>query len=300
MTTGEDQERDRTNPAVTVLGLGNMGSAIARTFLERGYRTTVWNRTQSRTQPLVRTGAIAAPTPAEAVRASPITVVCVIDSTAVEDVLEGIGDAVAGRVLVNVTSGSPAQARAHETWASEHGAGYLDGTVMGDPLDVGTPNVRFAFGGAPDAFARHERALQELGTVTFHGPDAGAASVEFLAQVATSYELLIGYLHVLRVVRAEGADITEFTERLGASLAAYPPLLTSFAQAVSSGEYGPDLGSLDVQAALMDDLISHRESLGVETARMREVKDLMDRRIAQGHGDQGFSSLFELLGSAAD
>ncbi|MBO8199245.1 hypothetical protein JW613_13175 [Streptomyces smyrnaeus] len=45
----------------------------------------------------------------------------------------------------------------------------------------------------------------------------------------------------------------------------------------------------------MDDLIGHRESMGVEAVRMREVKRLMDRRIADGHGDQGFSSLFELL-----
>ncbi|MEV0703652.1 hypothetical protein AB0I53_37835 [Saccharopolyspora sp. NPDC050389] len=45
----------------------------------------------------------------------------------------------------------------------------------------------------------------------------------------------------------------------------------------------------------MDDMIDHRESIGVEAVRMREVKELMDRRIAEGHGDQGFSSMFELL-----
>ena len=39
----------------------------------------------------------------------------------------------------------------------------------------------------------------------------------------------------------------------------------------------------------------HRESMGVDVMRMREVKTLMDRRIEQGHGDQGFSSLYEIL-----
>ncbi|HCQ48089.1 MAG TPA: NAD(P)-dependent oxidoreductase, partial [Achromobacter sp.] len=48
-------------------------------------------------------------------------------------------------------------------------------------------------------------------------------------------------------------------------------------------------------AAMFDDLIGHRESQNVETVRMREIKSLMDRRIDGGHGDQGFSSLFELL-----
>ncbi|MBN6052096.1 NAD(P)-dependent oxidoreductase [Nonomuraea sp. RK-328] len=280
---------------VTVLGLGSMGSAIARTLLARGYRTTVWNRTASKSAPLADAGAATAATAEEAVAASPLVVVCLLDAPAVEQVLGLAGTAVAGKVLVNLTSGSPAQARANERWANERGAEYLDGKIMGDPPYVGTPDVLFPFSGSRDAFAAHESTLRELGTVTYHGQDAGLAAVEFLAQVAVSYELLIGYLHALRLVQAEGVDVVEFAERVAGSMPAYPPLLTSMAQAVRSGDYSPDLGPLDVQAALMDDLISHRESVGVEAMRMREVKELMDRRIADGHGGQGFSSLFELL-----
>lgn len=284
-----------TTTAVTVLGLGNMGSAIAKTLVDRGYRTTVWNRTASKSAPLVEAGATAAATAAEAVAASPLVVVCLLDSTAVDEVLGAIDAAVAGKVLVNVTSGSPAQARANERWARDRGAEYLDGKIMGDPPYVGTPNIMFPFSGSPTAFEAHEPMLRQLGTIAYHGEDAGAAAVEFMAQVAVGYEFLIGFLHTLRLVQAEGVDVAGFAERVAGSLAGYPPLLTSFGKAVKSGEYGPDLGSLDVQAALMDDMISHRESIGVEAVRMREVKELMDRRIADGHGDQGFSSLFELL-----
>jgi 3-hydroxyisobutyrate dehydrogenase-like beta-hydroxyacid dehydrogenase len=280
---------------VTVLGLGNMGSAIAKTLVDRGYRTTVWNRTASRSAPLADAGATAAATAAEAVAASPLVVVCLLDSSAVDEVLGAIDAAVVGKVLVNVTSGSPAQARTNERWAGERGAEYLDGKILGDPPCVGTPNVMFSFSGSPSAFETHEPMLQQLGRTTYHGEDAGAAAVEFLAQVAVGYEFLIGFLHTLRLVQAEGVDVAGFAERVAGSLAGYPPLLASFGKAVESGEYGPDLGSLDVQSALMDDMISHRESLGVEAVRMREVKKLMDRRIADGHGDQGFSSLFELL-----
>jgi 3-hydroxyisobutyrate dehydrogenase-like beta-hydroxyacid dehydrogenase len=284
-----------TTTQVTVLGLGDMGSAIAKTFVDRGYRTTVWNRTASRSAPLVDSGATAAATAAEAVAASPLVVVCLLDGAAVDEVLGAVGDAVAGKVLVNVTSGSPAQARANQRWARDRGAEYIDGKIMGDPPYVGTPNVMFPFSGSRSAFEAHGPALRQLGTVVYHGDDPGAAAVEFMAQVAVGYEFLIGFLHALRVVQAEGVDVAGFAERVAGSLAGYPPLLTSFGKAVKSGEYGPDLGSLDVQAALMDDLISHRDSLGVEAVRMREVKELMDRRIADGHGDQGFSSLFELL-----
>src|SRR5690606_39305970 len=125
--------------------------------------------------------------------------------------------------------------------------------------------------------------------------DAGLAAVEFMAQVAMGYEILMGFLHTLRLVSAEGVDPAEFAARFAHSLTGYPPLLAALGEAVGDRAYPPDLGPLSVQSALMDDLVEHRESLGIDTVRMREVRALMTERVAAGHGDQGFSSLFELL-----
>lgn len=280
---------------ISVLGLGDMGSAIARTFIDLGFPTTVWNRTASRSTPFLAAGSKVTLSAAEAVANSDLIVLCLLNSTAVDDVLRSVGSAVSGKTLVNVTSGAPDQARTFQHWAHDHGAEYLDGKIMGDPPYVGTPNVSFAFSGSSTAFAAHEPVLKTLGTIGYHGEEAGAAAVEFMAQVAVGYEMLIGFLHTLRLVKAEGFNVEQFAKRVAASMAGYPPLLEAMAKAVNSGAYGPDLGSLNVQAALMDDMISHRESMDVEAVRMREVKTLMDQRIEQGHGDQGFSSLFELL-----
>lgn len=74
-------------------------------------------------------------------------------------------------------------------------------------------------------------------------------------------------------------------------------LVTVFGAAIASGDFAPGLGNLNAQVALVDDLIEHRESAGVDTIRMSEVRTLMPRRIADGDGDEGFSSVFELLGS---
>ncbi|WP_154794904.1 NAD(P)-dependent oxidoreductase [Occultella kanbiaonis] len=284
-----------TNSQVTVLGLGEMGSALARTLVDRGYHTTVWNRTATRATPLAEAGATVAATALEAVAASPLVIICLLDSAAVETVLATIESSVSGKVLVDVTSGSPGQARANADWTRERAARYLDGGIMGDSPYVGTPNVKFSFSGDRGAFEAHESTLQELGDIAYHGEDAGLASVEFLAQVAVGYEFLIGLLHTLSLVDAEGVDVAEFAQRVAGSIGGYAPLVKAFGESIANAEYAPDLGSLDVQAALMDDLISHRDSLGIEAVRMREVKMLMDRRIADGHGGQGFSSLFELL-----
>ncbi|ANY10312.1 NAD(P)-dependent oxidoreductase [Pseudonocardia sp. HH130630-07] len=281
--------------AVTVLGTGAMGSAIAGVLLERGHRVTVWNRTASRAAALTGKGARAASSVEAAVSASPLVLVSLLDGAAADGVLARAGAALAGRTLADLTSGAPAQARTRARWADAHGVAYLDGTVLGDPSDVGSPAVTIGVGGAAPVFAAHEAVLRALGSVTHHGADPGAAAVEFHAQVGASYEILVGFLHALRLVRAEGADGVGFAERLGATLAAYPALLTGFAAAVADGRYEPDLGTLDLQEALMDDLVEHRESLGIDAVRMREVRRLMRRRIAQGHGDQGFSGLYEVL-----
>lgn len=284
-----------TNTPVTVIGLGEMGTAIAAALIERGHRTTVWNRTASRTAPLVAIGAEAAPTAAAAVAASPLIVVCLLDGAAVDAVRGTIDADMRDKVVVNVTSGSPAAARRTAEWASAHGAKYVDGGIMGDVSRVGTPDVLFSFSGDRDGYEAHRPVLEGLGTIAYFGEDPGFAAVEFLAQVAVGYEFLLGLLHTFALVKAEGADVAAFADRVAGSIGGYVPLVKSFGAAVSTREYGPDLGPLSVQAALMDDLISHRESLDIDTVRMREVQRLMDRRIADGHGDQGFSSLFELL-----
>lgn len=296
----ESSDRTRTEQSnrVTVIGLGTMGSAIARAFLTSGFHTTVWNRTASRTAPLVEAGATATDTVSQAVAASPLTVICVLDSGAVEQVLAALDDqgaVLTDRVLVNVTSGTPAQARAIAHWADERGAQHLDSKIMGDPPYVGTDQIMFPFSGSRTAFDAQAPILRALGAIAYHGEDPGLAAVEFMGQVAASYEVLIGFLHTLRLVQAEGADVIDFSRRMAGTIAMFPTLLEGMGTAVERGVHPPDLGPLRVQAALMDDLIEHRESMGVEAVRMHEVKELMDRRIADGHGDEGFSSLFELI-----
>lgn len=289
------------NSQVSVIGLGDMGSAIARAFMAAGLRTTVWNRSEARIAPLTDAGATAAATAGDAVTASPLIVICVLDGTAVDEVLRAVEPSLAGKVVVNLTSGSPQQARTNEARVRARGGTFLDGGIMADPPYIGTSDALITLSGDRIAFEAHQATLDVLGSITYCGEDAGHAAVEFLAQVAVGYEFLIGLLHTFKLVQDEGIDVAKFAERVSGSVGGYAPLVDGFGTAVASRTYAPDLGPLTVQAALMDDLISHRESVGVDTTRMREVRELMNRRIADGHGDHGFSSLFELLGvNAAD
>ena len=282
--------------SVTVLGLGNMGAAIAHTFINQGYDTVVWNRNAEKCKPLVQAGAAAAETFGEAIAASRTIVICLLNNTAVDAVLRQVGGAVAGKVFINLTSGTPAQARAFAEWTEKHNAFYIDGKILADPLDIGTAKAQLLFSGKSTVFDAQYSLLENLGAITYYGDDAGAAAVDFLAQVAIGYEFLMGFLHTLQLVHQEGVDLAAFAHRVAGTLQGYGPLLSLMVNEIKLGTYQPDLGPLQVQAAMFDDLINHRKSKNVETLRMQEIKNFMDRRIADGHGTQGFSSLFELLG----
>jgi 3-hydroxyisobutyrate dehydrogenase-like beta-hydroxyacid dehydrogenase len=153
---------------VTVLGLGPMGYAIAAAFATAGHATTTWNRTASRPSP---DDTIRAEDVTEAVTASKIVVVCLIDYDAVRSLLTPLADTLRGRLVVNVTSGSPDAARELAAWAAEHDIAYTDGAIMTPTMTIGTPAaVVLHSGHSTDALA----ALG--GRQTYLGAEPGRAA----------------------------------------------------------------------------------------------------------------------------
>ena len=69
------------------LGLGKMGSAVARHLLNAGHELTVWNRTPAHAEPLKALGATVASSPSEAVAHSEVAFTMVMDDAALEDVM---------------------------------------------------------------------------------------------------------------------------------------------------------------------------------------------------------------------
>ena len=123
---------------VTVIGLGAMGSALAATLIEKGHAVTVWNRTAAKAAPLVAAGAVQAATPRDAVAASQITIVCVGNYADTREVLDTTADALAGKVLVQLTTGTGTQAEELGGWAQTAGVDYLDGVILAYPSQIGS------------------------------------------------------------------------------------------------------------------------------------------------------------------
>ncbi|MEW2403980.1 NAD(P)-binding domain-containing protein [Streptomyces sp. NPDC046862] len=285
-----------TQPPVTVLGLGLMGSALASAFLKAGHPTTVWNRTAARTGPLVAQGATPAGTPAEAIAASPLTVVCLTAYDDVSAVLTPLTSTLTGRTLVNVTNGTPVQARKFAAWAEEHGIAYVDGGIMAVPQMIATPAAYVLYSGSQEAYDKHRTTLSALGGTRWTGTDPGLAALYDLSLLTGMYGMVMGVVQSYALIRSEGISARELapllTDWLNAMTAGLVP---HTAEAVDSGRHLTDVSSIAANQAAFPNLLHTFADQGVRADLFEPMRQLLDRALAEGHVADGLSRLVDLL-----
>ncbi len=293
------EQSDQSQSSVTVLGLGPMGRALANTFLDAGLRTTVWNRTPGRDGELVARGAVGAASAEEAVAASELIVVCVVNYDASDAVLrrEAVTAALKGRTVVNLTADTPDRARDTATWAADHGVRYLDGAIMTPATTIGTPAAVFIHSGPQELYGEHQSVLEKLGgTHTHLGADIGRAAAYDIALLDIFWTAMAGYAHALAVAKAEGVTAGELAPFAQGIAAILPPLFEQFAGDVDSGSYSGEINPITSAASSMAHIIHASEAHGIDAGVMRLVEGWSRRVIARGHGADGFVRVAELLG----
>lgn len=283
--------------SVTVLGLGAMGSALAAAFASAGHPTTVWNRTPGRAPEL--TGVTRARTVADAVSASRLVVVCLLDDDSVQEALGPAATEFAGRTLVNLTNGTPAHARRTADWATQQGADYLDGGIMAVPAMIGGPAAFILYSGSEAAFERHASDLAVLARPQYVGSDPGLAALQDLALLSGMYGMFSGAVHALALVSSEKVSPTAFTEQLlvpwlTAMLASIP----SVAGDLEHGADGAAGSNLAMQSAGYVNLLDASRAQGVDPMLLAPMGELLARAVREGHGDEDIAGVVPLLRTA--
>src|SRR5438309_5711008 len=137
---------------VAVVGLGGMGSRIARRFLDAGHEVVVWNRTASKLGPLTELGAVAVENPAEAARRAEAVITMVSGPGALREVTEGPDGVVAGSgrttTVIQMSTVGPEPVRLLAA-ALPEGIGLLDAPVLGSLAEVESGSLRIFVGGEP-------------------------------------------------------------------------------------------------------------------------------------------------------
>ena len=148
------------------VGLGKMGTPMALRLIAAGHELRVWNRTEGRTEPVIREGAIAAATPAEAELGADAVITMLFDDAAHEEVLfgaNGLMDAMSpGMLHISCSTISVALS---ERLAKEHakrGIEFVAAPVFGRPNIAEQGKLWIVVAGADGAVERARPVLEPM------------------------------------------------------------------------------------------------------------------------------------------
>lgn len=278
---------------VSVIGLGSMGAALARALIKGGRSVTVWNRTPARAGPLVAAGAKRAESVAAAIAASPVTIICVDTYDSSKALLdeEAVRAALPGKTIVQLSTGTPQQARASEPWFTERGAAYLDGAIMGYPEHIGTSEGLVLFSGGEVAYERCKGDLALLGGhQRYLGPKIGAAAALDFALLTRELGSIIGALHGANICQAEGigADVL-------ASMILKGDAGRAAAKVIHAGSYAETGATIRTWAKAAATIRQHARDLGINDEVPGFILGLHERALAQGLGEEDIAAIVKVL-----
>ncbi|MER5301071.1 NAD(P)-dependent oxidoreductase [Streptomyces lasiicapitis] len=282
--------------SVTVIGLGPMGQAMAAAYLDQGYDVTVWNRTPSRADALVARGAHLAASPEDALRANELVVLSLIDYPAMYATLKGAEDAVAGRVLVNLSSDTPEQARAAARWAGELGGTHLTGGVLSPPPTIGSPDMSTFYSGPRTAYDTHREALEVItGKTDFRGEDPGLAALMYQLNMVVFWPAMLAYWQAVALAGAHGIKAADIAPYVTENYAGMGQFIDFYASRIDAGDHSGDVDRLSMGVASMEHVVHTNADAGVDTAFPQAVLDAFRRGADAGFGADSFSSVLKLM-----
>jgi 3-hydroxyisobutyrate dehydrogenase-like beta-hydroxyacid dehydrogenase len=280
---------------VTTIGLGNMGSALARALQDspQGRAITVWNRNPEKATSLVEKGAVLAPSATAAIAASPIVLVCVTNYAASNRILDEVTTDLAGKLLVQFTTGSPQDARASEMWAHEHGAQYLDCAITGSPESIGTPGAHILVAGKEAVFQKAEPILRVLATnLDYKGEPIGLASAWEMVFIMHYYGMFLSLFHSVQICQAESIPLEQFITLLGEQGKNYEKWLC---ENIQSGNYQETSAPLELWAGGIGQIARHAQDSHIHAEFPQLVDRLFQQAMDAGYGRQEVSALFKVL-----
>jgi len=279
------------------IGIGNMGSELARHLLDAGHTISTFARGKGSRAHAKRLGLSLLSSPAEVARVSEVVFTMVTAGSDVESVAlgpEGIvqGD-VPGLIHVDMSTISPAITREVGRRLSERGIAMLDAPVSGGVAAAKTASLTFFVGGDMTIFERVRSLLEIMGKTIFYMGPLGTGQVTKLANQIAQLACLQGAAEALLFAREQGADAARVREAV----------MTGLGGSRMLDVLGKKMVERDFAAGIVAAL--HHKDIGValELAHdaglplpvTAQVMQQLNALMGSGYGEQDTSSLLLVL-----
>ena len=225
------------------IGLGNMGSGMARNLINAGHDLTVYNRTRSRAEPFASLGAAIAKTPGDAAADREALITMLADDAAVEEVIFSTGNAVeslpAGAVHISASTISVALSRRLAESHREKNQEYLAAPVFGRPDAAAAAKLFIVVAGRAEQIKQCQPLFDAMGQKTFKlGEEAHTANVIKLGGNFLLSTVIESLAEAFALGRKYGVEAQTFLEILTNSLFQVP-VYKGYGGMIASDKFEP-------------------------------------------------------------
>ena len=279
------------------VGLGAMGGNMAERLIAKGHTVTGYNRTASKADWLVKKGMTLAASPKAVAQTADVIFVMVTNSAADEAVMNGPDGMLAalgpGKVVVDMSTVSPAVSRALAAKVREKGADMVDAPVSGSIITLQQGKLSVMVGGTKATFDRIKPILDDIGPKVTHVGDNGLALV---MKIASNLSLAVQMLAF-----SEGVLLAE---KSGIPRATAVDVLTHSAIASPMVVYrGPFVLQMPEEAWFNVNMMQKDMLLAMELGRQVNVplpttavaNEFLTAARAMGLVEEDFATMFKVL-----
>ena len=268
-----------------------MGSAMVRALLTAGRRVAVWNRTAERAEALAADGAEVVHSAEAAMTAAPLVILCV---SAGQDrsILDAVDPAqLTGRTVLNMTSGTPDEARSLRDWAQAHGVPYLDAAIGAYPEQLGTREARIMVAGEEELFEAHSDVISEIAGSSMHvGSDYGAANAIDAALTGAFYiSSLVCFIEAARFVREFGVSHDVLSSLSSYSVSVLDHQIKLALDRIAADDFSTDQATLNVYADAASTFAAGLDTHG-DAPMVRTAAQVLRQAVNAGLGDQDIAA----------
>ena len=279
------------------IGLGTMGTPMARNVLKGGYAVTVWSRRSDAMAPLVSAGAAAGDSPADVAARSDVIVTMVTDTRAVDDVVlgeQGIArGARQGSVVVDHSTIDPAGARRIAGELQTRGIEMLDAPVSGGSIAAEAGALVTMVGGSKAALDRVTPVLSCYAKSIVHIGASGAGQIAKACNQICVVVNMLGAAEAMLLAERAGVDPGAVKDALMAGFAASRMLELQAPKMIArdfTGKIESRLHHKDIHIAL-----DMARALGIDLPGSGAVADVLDTLQQRGGARQDSAAIFSVL-----
>ena len=287
---------------IAYIGPGIMGRPMVLNLIAGGHELVVYARRAEAAEPLVKAGATACASPAEAARQAEVIFSCVSDTPDVEDVLLGqdgvIHGASPGSIVVDMSTISPSATRAMAEQLATRDIHMLDAPVSGGEQGAIAGTLSIMVGGDAADLARVRPLLDLLGKNIVHIGDHGAGQTAKACNQIVVAQTIVGVAEALQMARNAGVDPAKVREALLGGFA-YSRILDVHGQRMLEGNFKPGfkakLHAKDLRIALEE---GKRQGLSMQSSAA--AAEYVFRVVEELDGELDHSAVIKLMEEVGD